>query len=313
MKELYVERVLGGLYGLLVGDAAGVPYEFKAPSELPRLDALELPPPPGWQPAHDTAPPGAWSDDGAQALCLLESLLEQGRLDLADFGHRLVDWYAHGHLAVEGKTFDVGAQTRKALTAIQRGVPAERAGLGGERDNGNGSLMRVLPLALWHRGSDDELARDAARQSLVTHAHPRSQVACAVYCLWARYTLHGQDDAWERAASTLRGLCVDRADWQAEARTVVRPGEVLGGHGSGYVVDSLHSARWALEEGSFVRVVQRAISLGDDTDTTACIAGGIAGLRFGYGAIPSRWLATLAGRPLVAPLEARLLTHLGLA
>lgn len=203
------ERILGGLYGLLVGDAVGVPYEFHTPATLPPWDAIEMVPPPDFRRAHTRAPAGAWSDDGAQALCLLASLLECRGLDLDDLGRRFVDWRDRGYLAVDGVVFDVGVQTSQALAALRVGVPALRAGPAGERQNGNGSLMRVLPLALWHRGDDRELVRDAALQSRVTHGHLRSQVCCALYCLWARATLHGSTDAWANATDALRSssLC----------------------------------------------------------------------------------------------------------
>lgn len=97
-------------------------------------------------------------------------------------------------LAVDGADFDVGIQTRAALGARRMGTPAENAGPRGEGHNGNGSLMRVLPLALWHRSSDEELVNDATRQSLVTHAHARLQVCCALYGRWTRATLRGFDD-----------------------------------------------------------------------------------------------------------------------
>lgn len=203
------ERILGGLYGLLVGDAVGVPYEFHTPATLPPWDAIEMVPPPDFRRAHTRAPAGARSDDGAQALCLLASLLECRGLDLDDLGRRFVDWRDRGYLAVDGVVFDVGVQTSQALAALRVGVPALRAGPAGERQNGNGSLMRVLPLALWHRGDDRELVRDAALQSRVTHGHLRSQVCCALYCLWARATLHGSTDAWANATDALRSssLC----------------------------------------------------------------------------------------------------------
>lgn len=304
------ERVLGGLYGLLIGDAVGVPYEFSAPEALPALELIELEPPRGFVRAHPTAPRGAWSDDGAQALCLLASLLGCGGLDLADLGNRFVNWRDWGYLAVDNVVFDIGMQTSTALSAIASGVPAERAGLCEARHNGNGSLMRVLPLALWHTGSDDELIRDAARQSLPTHGHPRSQLCCALYCLWARATLNGVESSWLHATSALRRYCADDAAWSSELEQEVRPDAAPGGSGSGYVVDCLHSARLALEEPTFERVVQRAVSLGRDTDTTAAVAGGIAGLRHGLRAIPARWRAGLAGRSLVEPLAAELLASL---
>ena len=170
--------------------------------------------------------------------------------------------------------------------------------------------MRVLPLVLWHSGSDEELIRDAARQSLPTHAHLRSQVCCALYCLWARATLLRIDAPWEHATRVLRDYCADKPDWASELAQNVRPELSPGGAGSGYVVDCLHSARLAADEPTFERVVQRAISLGNDTDTTAAVAAGIAGLKFGLGGIPERWRRGLAGAALVEPLAAGLLTSL---
>ncbi|HEY0095813.1 MAG TPA: ADP-ribosylglycohydrolase family protein, partial [Archangium sp.] len=142
------ERIEGGLYGLLIGDALGVPYEFHPPAQLPGLPLIEFEPPPGFSRAHAGVPPGTWSDDGAHALCLLASLLYRGTLDAEDLGRRLVNWYELGYMAVDYEVFDVGIQTREALANVRAGVPALEAGPSGERENGNGSLMRVLPLAL---------------------------------------------------------------------------------------------------------------------------------------------------------------------
>jgi ADP-ribosylglycohydrolase len=156
--------------------------------------------------------------------------------------------------------------------------------------------MRVLPLALWHTGSDGELVRDAAAQSRVTHGHVRAQLSCALYCLWARRTLQG--GGWDDAVASLRALVDGAARAELEQHLLVeRPVR-----GSGYVVDTLHAARWAVAEGPFEIAVRAAISLGDDTDTTACIAGGIAGARDGLEAIPRRWREALRGRELCDPL-----------
>jgi ADP-ribosyl-[dinitrogen reductase] hydrolase len=301
------ERIVGGLWGLLVGDAVGVPYEFHPPHELPPLHALEMIPPAGFQRAHAGVPPGTWSDDGAQALALLASLLDHDRLDLADFGRRLATWYEHGELAVDNRVFDVGVQTSQAIRAMLGGAPPEQAGPAHEHANGNGSLMRVLPLALWHQGTDAELVRDAHAQSLVTHGHLRSQVCCALYCLWARRTLQAAPDPWADAADTLRAIYGVTSAAYAELEWQVRPDEILEGRGSGYVVDCLRSARQAVAAGSYEQVVKAAIALGHDTDTTACVAGGIAGIRDGAAAIPERWLGQLRGKELAEPLLQRLL------
>jgi ADP-ribosylglycohydrolase len=300
------DRIAGGLVGLLVGDALGVPYEFHPAAEIPPIDQIDLSPPASFRRAHEGVPVGTWSDDGAQALCLLASLLDDGALDFEGFARRLVAWLSQGALAVDGRVFDCGIQTRRALFAIQRGAPARTVGGAAEGDNGNGSLMRVLPLALWHRGSDEQLASDAALQSQVTHAHPRSQACCALYVLWARRILEGRAEAWTEAVAAARKF-VDRRelDQVILARFRAPP------RGSGYVVDTLHAAVALNEAGSYEDVVKRAIALGGDTDTTACVAGGIAGVRLGLSAIPQRWRTALRGHELYAPLLERLLAQAG--
>lgn len=304
------ERIEGGMYGLLVGDALGVPYEFHPPEHLPPLEAIDLEPPAGFSRAHDGVPPGTWSDDGSHALCLLDSLTYQGRLDVEDLGRRLVNWREWGYLAVDGKVFDVGIQTSLALARFRAGSPGLESGPSGERDNGNGSLMRVLPLALWHTGTDASLAADAMVQSRVTHGHLRSLVCCALYCLWARRTLEGAADPWAEAVSTFRALYPAGSPEDAELELHVRPDAPDPGQGSGYVVDCLRSARDCVAAGrTYEQVVKAAVRLGHDTDTTAAVAGGIAGLRDGVRGIPERWRSALRGRELVEPLLTRLLSH----
>jgi ADP-ribosyl-[dinitrogen reductase] hydrolase len=140
--------------------------------------------------------------------------------------------------------------------------------------NGNGSLMRVLPLALWHKGTDEDLVHDAHQQSIVTHGHVRSQVCCALYCLWARCTLTESKDAWTEAASRLIKIYDDNPAARYELEETIRPHDPAAG---------------------------KAISLGDDTDTTACVAGGIAGIRNDINPIPERWRAQLRGKDLYEP------------
>lgn len=307
------ERLQGGMFGLLIGDALGVPYEFHDPRELPPAAEIEFAPPAQFARAHAGVPPGTWSDDGAQALALLASLLDQGRLDLPDFAKRVVAWYQSGYMAVDGNVFDVGIQTSQSIRRLIAGTPAEQAGRSDDQANGNGALMRVLPLALWHRGDDAALVADAQRQSLATHGHLRSQVCCALYCLWARRTLQDSADAWAAAAATLRAIYGAESPERAELEDFIRPDELVEGRGSGYVLDCLHSARWAVRAGSYEQVVKAAIGLGHDTDTTACVAGGIAGIRDGVGAIPERWRGGLRGQGLVVPLVQRLLDEYGMA
>ncbi len=301
------ERIEGALWGHLVGDALGVPYEFHDPFSIPPAGQIEFEPPPGFRRSHDGTPPGTWSDDGAMALCLLDSLLDRGRFDRRDCVGRLQAWANEGYLAVDGRVFDIGNQTWEALEAHRAGERVLALRSDGSPADGNGSLMRVLPLALWHRGTDAELVDDARAQSRLTHPHPLSLACCALYCLWARRILDEADDPWARAVATLRALLPVGSPERAALETSVRPDRPPAGTGSGFVADSLSSGRLVLSAGSYEDVVRAAIRLGRDTDTTACIAGGLAGLRDGVGAIPNRWLDELRGKEMVRPLLDRLL------
>ncbi|WP_198321788.1 MULTISPECIES: ADP-ribosylglycohydrolase family protein [Methylococcus] len=164
--------IAGGLYGLLIGDAIGRCYEFKSAAELPPPEAIAMRPPCGYPATYPFVPAGTWTDDGAQALALLDSLLESGRLDLDDFGARLLAWCDEGVYTPDGQVFDIGIQTARAFSRMRAGIPAARAGDAHERANGNGALMRVLPLALWHRSDDAELVRLAIEQGRLTTATP---------------------------------------------------------------------------------------------------------------------------------------------
>jgi ADP-ribosylglycohydrolase len=305
------DRIAGGLVGLLVGDALGVPYEFRAARDLPPFEQIDLQPPPDFARSHARVPPGTWSDDGAQALCLLASLLHCGTMDLRDFASRLINWRDHGYLAVDGDVFDVGIQTAYAIQALRDGADPTRSSPVDERRNGNGSLMRVLPLALWHAGGDAELMRHAAVQSQPTHAHPRAHVACAFYCLWARAELSGGMECWTVAEDSLRRHADEAGLPAAEIDLVLDPRHAKDVSGSGYAVDTLWSARQVLDrETCYADTVRAAVALGNDTDTTAAVAGGIAGIRFGLHGIPSRWRDALRGRELLDPLLAALLARI---
>ena len=296
-SEARNERFRAGLYGLLIGDALGVPYEFHDAADLPPESEIEMTPPRGFRRAHRSVPPGTWSDDGAQALCLLESLVHDRALDLADFSRRLLAWYERGHMTPDGQVFDVGIQTSRALDELRHGADPASAGPRGERDNGNGALMRCLPV-VFVAASDDEAVRLAMRQGLVTHGHLRSQLCCALYALIARRLLQGVDtrEALAQAEAELRGRFEGAGAAAAEMERVLDARREPA-RGSGYVVDSLWSAVDCLLNTADVETcLRRAVALGNDTDTTAAIAGGLAGLAHGFHAIPSRWVDALRGR-----------------
>lgn len=307
-----LDRIQGGFWGLLVGDALGVPYEFNGPEVLPPIEEIEFIPPEGFKRSYPSVPPGTWSDDGAQALALLDSLLSKGKMDAEDFAGRLLRWYEEGLWAVDGHVFDVGMQTADALQAFRSGTPAGRAGWVRPDGKGNGSLMRVLPLVLWHRGSDEKLVADSHLQSLVTHAHPTNQVCCALYCLWARRILEGMttEESYKEAVNRLCSIYRGYPEHLRELEETVRPDEEPVSQGGGYVVETLNSVRLAMREYSYEGVVKAAIRLGEDTDTNAAIAGGLAGIREGASSIPKRWMEQLRGKDQARQLLNQLMEHL---
>ena len=298
---MLADRIRGGLYGLLIGDALGVPYEFHPAAQIPPVNEIEMTPPEGFQRAHTSVKPGTWSDDGAQALCLLDSLLMIGHFDLCDFAGRLLAWFEQGLWAVGGRVFDAGIQTVESLLALRDGMEPEQCGSLRPDGKSNGALMRVLPLALWHCGTDAELVADAHRQCLVTHAALTNQVCCALYCLVARGLLDELpfQEAFDDAYETLRLIYQKKPEYLEELEYRLRPEEAdfWQGSGSGYVVDSLRSAFMIMQNAeSYEEAVRRAVALGNDTDTTACITGGLAGIRFGCDNIPARWMDALRQR-----------------
>lgn len=302
-------RILGGLYGSLVGDALGVPVEF-APREMRRRDPVT-----GMR-AYGThhQPAGTWSDDGALLLCSVESLTEK-MFDTQDMGERFVRWSDLGHWAAHGLVFDIGVATRQALDRISMGTPAEEAGGRDLYSNGNGSLMRILPVALASlESSVTEFVDRIQRASAITHGHPRSQMACVFHGLIVRELMAGHAppqaltlarrcfrNLYEHSSelSTFRDLLeADLASWPES--------EVCSG---GYVMETLTASLWCLlTTRNFSECVLKAVNLGSDTDTTGCVAGGLAGVHYGIDAIPNEWRLALPRQGDLQQLFARFIS-----
>ena len=309
------DKIAGGFYGLLIGDALGVPYEFHRADQLPSYEKIEMMPPSGFDRAHSQVEAGTWSDDGAQALCLMDSLLSQGTFSLEHCSNMLLGWYKDGVWAVENDVFDVGIQTSYALQAYKQGMSPRECGLLKPEGKGNGALMRVLPLALWYEDRK-RLVMDAHSQCLITHGHLCNQVCCALYCLVARALLEGSraHDAIEESVAVLRQIYREMPEYEQELEWSIRPETSWKGTGTGYVVDCLRSAFMLLEQTvDYEESVKRAVLLGNDTDTTACVTGGLTGILYGFQNIPERWLSVLRERDKAAELLKRFLTVKGLA
>ena len=305
---LLPERLEGGVYGHLCGDALGVPYEFLSAD---RIGTIE------WQGGGIHAQPaGTWSDDGALMLALLDSSLSAG-FDTADQGRRALTWYDDGAYAPGGLVFDIGNSTIEALHALRSNRPPEAAGA--IEAKGNGSLMRILPLALVFRDvTDTELLEMAFRASRVTHGSAEAQIACGLYVLIVRGLLTGEQDRASILADAQQ-LVRDELETRGlpGSKEAALPPEALAEleaferwserSGRGRVVDSFWSAWDAFAGASdYVSAVTAAVRYGHDTDTTAAIAGGLAGVHFGIEAVPSGWQRRLRDRSIAQVLVDRL-------
>ena len=305
------ERMLGGLWGALVGDALGVPVEFMGRERLRANPVTDMR---GY--GTHNQPAGTWSDDSSLLVCSAESLLSG--FDTTDMGKRFVNWYRHGYWGAHGTVFDIGGATAQALGRIERGIAAEEAGGTSDRDNGNGSLMRILPVALAFADAPlDTLLNHAHRASKITHGHYRSQMGCGIYCVFVSYLLHGETppDAYRHTIDALRPI-YDTASWGVEFPHYAR--FFSGNIGSadendiksgGYVVHTLEASVWCLlTTPGYDAAVLKAVNLGDDTDTTATVVGGLVGVHYGDTAIPARWRDQIARHDDLAALFEKFVT-----
>ncbi|MDU0369093.1 ADP-ribosylglycohydrolase family protein [Hymenobacter sp. ZK17L-C2] len=299
-------------------DALGVPVEFEDRDER-RADPVR-----GMR-GYGTfrQPAGTWSDDFALVACTVESMIAAGpsKLDLQDLGNRFCNWYRYGYWAVN-QVFDIGIATQMALERIEMGCDPYEAGGVKEFDNGNGALMRILPLLLHplYQQADSMQRQELVQElSSVTHRHSRSALACYLYLQFADQLLHGRSKQEAYAY-----LCEHGTEdlTQDLRREVPHFTQVLSGQlqqleedaidSSGYVLHTLTAALWCvLNHNSYADTVLAAVNLGFDTDTTAAVAGPLALLaeqqRSG---IPVEWRHKLAKRAEIEDLADRFITRM---
>ena len=276
------DRARGALLGLAVGDAVGTTLEFKPrDSYAPLQDMI------GGGPFQ--LQPGQWTDDTAMALALADSLDQDGDLDAADLMQRFVDWHERGRYSCTGRCFDIGITTREALARwAATGNPI--AGSTDPKTAGNGSLMRLAPVALRHFRTPATLRDVAARQSRTTHAAPEAVDACVAFAEMLADAIAGATGGEVLRARAGYAGAIDAimaGSWRGKPRAAVRS--------SGYVAHALEASLWSVgTSSSFAEAVLRAANLGEDADTTAAIAGQLAGALHGASSIPADWRARLA-------------------
>ena len=279
------DRATGALLGLALGDALGTTLEFKARDTYEHLTGMV-----GGGPFN--LKPGQWTDDTAMALALADCLVACDGLNEQDLLARFSDWWRNGTYSCTGRCFDIGATTAQAVRRWEK-TRADHCGSTDPHSAGNGSLMRLAPVAIRFWNNRPALREAAARQSKTTHAAAEAVDACVVYAEMLAdaiagrprsEVLRGRDGGWAAGVSG-----VNSGSWRGKPRREIS--------GSGYVVHSLEAALWSVGRTTrFDRAVLHAANLGQDADTSAALTGQLAGAMAGASRLPLAWLDKLAWR-----------------
>ena len=297
MDGVTLDRFRGALIGLAVGDALGTTLEFKRPGTFAPVTDIT-----GGGPFH--LKPGQWTDDTSMALCLAESLVEKNDFDAHDQMSRYLDWYQNGYLSSTGRCFDIGGTTRQALEKFKAtGKPM--SGSKHPSSAGNGSLMRLAPVAMFYAPSLARAQFFAAKSSRTTHAAKECVEACGLFAGMLVLALAGEDKETILFENDVTGisseklLAIARGEYKAKSAHQIR--------GNGYVVDALEAALWCFwTTDTFSAAVLAASNLGDDADTTAAICGQVAGAYYGQSGIPVPWVEKLYLKDRIIELGERL-------
>lgn len=261
------------IYGLAVADAVGVPYEFNERGTFKATDMT------GFGTYNQV--PGTWSDDTSMTVATCYSIKTTGCIDTADMLTQFRKWMNYGEFTPHNKMFDIGGTT---ATALRQGF-----GCNDEMSNGNGSLMRIIPLAFVPNVTNEQIEAVSA----ITHAHPVSKEACVIYVRIAQELMRGAD-----IMQAVKN-CVSSDSFYKKLLAIneLPENEIKS---SGYVVDTFEAAIWVLANtDNYADCVLKAVNLGSDTDTVAAVAGGLAGIIYGLEGIPADWIEKLQNKPLI--------------
>lgn len=293
-----IENIESCFLGLAIGDALGVPVEFRSRSFLKDYSITTMTGYGAWN-----QPPGTWSDDSSLTFCLAESLVNG--YDLNDIGEKFVKWFKQGYWGAHHKLFDIGGTTREALWRVANGLDPHYSGEFEEDSNGNGSLMRIIPASIYFHDLDNETLLERIREvSGITHAHFRSVLSCFIYSKFVIELFKGLEkkQAFTQAIQDINSFIKTKEFNPDETILFKRilENEIMSVEEdliqtSGYVLHTLEASIWCfLNTQSYGEAVLKAVNLGEDTDTTACVTGGLAGLYYGNNALADEWRQKLA-------------------
>ena len=308
MKNLE-KNIKSALFGIAVGDALGVPVEFKSRetiSQNPVKDMIGY--------GTYNLPPGTFSDDSSLTFCLAEALTQD--FDLNSIAKNFVKWVDENYWTARGTVFDIGIATREAIDRLARGEQPDLAGGFEASSNGNGSLMRILPLVFYIFDKPiSERYQIIKEVSSITHGHIRSVIACFYYLEFARQIILGEDK-FEIYKSLQSEISNFLNSLEINPNEIAFYDRILKGNifelsqdeisSSGYVLHTLEASIWCLlTTENYKDATLKAVNLGEDTDTTAAVTGGLAGLLYGFENIPETWMEKLARKNDIQNLAER--------
>lgn len=280
-------KVKDGICGFIIGDALGVPVEFSSRETLtedPVVDMREF--------GTYNQPRGTWSDDSSMTIATMRSIVDKKGIDYTDIMENFCKWMYDGEFTQDKNTFDFGNTTMRGIERYMDGAEALESGGNSTHDNGNGSLMRILPLA-YIPDIDYETVENI---SALTHAHTRSKIACVLYVEIAKSMLENDLTIDEH----IKNSCVKIKKHYAGNEELEHFDRIFNNdlkdniRSGGYVIDTIESVVYCLKNtDSYKDAVLKAVNLGGDTDTTAAICGGLAGIYYGYDAIPVEWIESV--------------------
>lgn len=302
--NLKSDRFYGALFGSAVGDALGVPVEFNSRYVLRNNPVTGMK-----SCGTHLQPMGTWSDDTSMMLCLVDALIQSGSmedLDLHILANNFISWYTKGKFTANGNVFDVGGTCYSAIHSMILDKDLSECGRRGEKANGNGALMRILPLAFCDE-LNEKTYRLVESVATLTHNHGISTLGCLIYIIYTHYLYKGYTklEALEKLKLKLEDeyfskyldymCCYSFINYNLKDLKKLYNSKKF--KSSGYVVDTLNSALLCfLFEDSFEDCVLSAVNLGEDTDTVGCVCGGMAGMYYGLSLIKPNWLNLLQNK-----------------
>ena len=274
-------KYIDGLIGFVVGDAMGVPLEF-----TPREELLKKPVTKMIGNGAYNLPAGTWSDDTSMMIATIDSINAKNGIDLKDIALKFSAFKNHASYTATGEVFDIGNTCRMAIDKFEENrEDPTLCGIDDINANGNGSLMRILPIAYYaieKKLKEYEILELVRQISSMTHAHEISVMGCYFYVRYVIFLLNGKD----KYSAYSMAKCVDYGMCKVKVNDI---------KSTGYIVDSLEAAIWVtLKSENYKEAVIGAINLGGDTDTIGALTGALAGIVYGYDFIPEEWKDNIA-------------------